>query len=158
MRFERKMETRAKRVTTGTSASGLTNVFAIIESTPRPDAQLFQRGRPNKEQTEKQFQRHNRIEVTAFALIQGKGAKSRYPLRFINKYQIEDALSLRPGDRIRIIQSEFSNKHGRRETELNVRDFTPCDHYQFMSISRVREPDLVIKNKTYAFAFWLTAA
>jgi hypothetical protein len=128
MRFERELEGQAALATTGRSNSGISDIYAVIESKPRPEVELFQRGRPKEQQTVKHFLRENRMEVTAFARVHGKGTQCHYPLRFINRHQIEVALSLSPGDKIRIIRGEISNKHGRRATELHVRQFALCDH------------------------------
>jgi hypothetical protein len=128
MRFERELEGQAARATTGRSNSGISDVYAVIASKPRPEVELFQRGRPKKRQTVKQFLRQNRMEVTAFARVHGNSATCHYSLRFINRHQIEAALSLRPGDKIKIIRGDLSNKHGRSATELHVRQFALCDH------------------------------
>ena len=130
MRKERKMEPRAKRATKKKTSNGLRNVFAVIESKPTDDVTLFQRTSPKLGQSLSQFARDNRLEVSSFGLLHGAGARANYPLRFINKHQLNSARRLKLGDTILIFSGEMSYRPGRAMTEVHIRDFVELKRLQ----------------------------
>ena len=130
MRKERNMESKAKRATTGTSPKMLRSLHAIIESKPTDDVTLFQRGTPKNRQSINKFGRENRIEISSFGLLYGPGSRANYPLRFINKHQLESARRLELGDKIFIIDAEFSYRKGRVKSEVHIRNFMEITRYE----------------------------
>lgn len=156
MRKERKQEYKSKKATTGLSAQNIVDIFAVIESKPVDEVTLFQRSKERKAENQPQFQRQNRIEVATFGLIQGRGARAHYPIRFINKHQLDVARSLRPGSRIKILLGEFSYRAGRRQTEVHIRDFVVCDSSRV--VRSLRAPELLLTFHGTTYQFWLAAA
>ena len=130
MRKERDMEPDAKRVTTGATPKRLRNLHAIIESKPKDDVTLFQRDTPKNEQSINKFGRENRMEISSFGLLYGPGSRANYPLRFINKHQLESARRLELSDKIFIIDAEFSYRKGRVKSEVHIRNFMEISRYE----------------------------
>ena len=130
MRKERNMESKAKRVTTGTSPKKLRNLHVIIESKPIDEVSLFQRGTPKNEQSIKKFSRENRHEISSFGLLYGPGSRANYSLRFINKHQLDSARCLMLGDKILIIDGEISYRKGRVKSEVHIRNFMEITRYE----------------------------
>ena len=130
MRKERDMEPKAKRVTTGTTPKRLRNLHAIIESKPKDDVTLFQPKTPKNGQSLKKFGRENRREISSFGLLYGPGSRANYPLRFINKHQLDSARQLILGDKILIIDGEFSYREGRLKSEIHIRNFMEITRYK----------------------------
>ncbi len=132
MRKERNMESKAKRVTTGTSPKKLRNLHVIIESKPIDEVSLFQRGTPKNGQSIKKFSRENRHEISSFGLLYGPGSRANYSLRFINKHQLDCARGLKLGDKILVIDGEISPRNGRAKTEVHIRNFMELTRYQML--------------------------
>ena len=130
MRKERKMETQATKATKNRTSKGLRNVYAVIETKPLDDVTLFQRTSPKRGQSPSKFARENRLEVSSFGLLYGKGARANYPLRFINKHQLNSARRLKLGDTILIFSGEMSYRPGRAKTEVHIRDFIELARFQ----------------------------
>lgn len=69
----------------------------------------------------------NEVLTSGILLMNESPGGIKYPIRFVHDRTYTQALQLRTGDKIRIEQGRFVNRHGRSDTEFHVKAFTILD-------------------------------
>ena len=96
---------------------------AIITSSPKNECSIFQNV-VRKQQTERDFQKLNREEVTVTATLFTGAVQGSYVLRFVHRNCIKEAQRLTQGERIRITDGYFNYRPGRKNSEFCVNSFS----------------------------------
>jgi hypothetical protein len=99
---------------------------AVITSVPKNECSVFQK-QTRTNQTEADFRKANREEVTVTATLFTGAVRGSYVLRFVHKNFIVSARKLTPGQRIRIDKGFFNFRPGRKSNEFWVKSFALTD-------------------------------
>ena len=122
-RTGRKKDRKPQKLPTYISAE------ALITTKPKNECTLRQK-KARKNQTEHDFRKLNREEVTVTATLFTGAVRSSYVLRFFHKNFIVAARQLTPGQRIRIDAGRFNLRPGRKQSEFLVKNFSVISDYE----------------------------
>lgn len=113
---------RARRMKPQPKPISLISVDGIVASKPRSECTIFQK-HPRQAQSEADFRKLNREEVTVTAVLHLGATTTSYVVRFVHKRYIEAARRLMPGTRIRIDAGYFNYRAGHKSSEFWVKQF-----------------------------------
>ena len=120
---------RPRTIKPNTSGAKFISAEAVITSIPKNECTVFQK-KARKNQTEHDFRKLNREEVTVTATLFTGAVHSSYVLRFVHKNSIISARQLITGQRIRIDKGYFNFRAGRKQSEFWVKSFAVISNYE----------------------------
>lgn len=122
MKDEEKRLRKPRRAKARSGKVRYLSVDGIVTSKPRSECTIFQK-HPRKNQSEDDFRRFNREEVTVTAVLHFGSTTASFVTRFVHGRCIEMARRLAPGTRIRIEAGFLNYRPGRSQSEFWVKRF-----------------------------------
>ena len=147
---------RARRRKPQPKPISLISVDGIVTSKPRSECTIFQK-HPKDAQSEADFRKLNREEVTVTAVLHLGATTAPYVVRFVHKRCIEAARRLMPGTRIRIDAGFFNYRAGRESSEFWVKQFHLLNSTDIIRPTPAKIPQIITLTFELRGETWLIA-
>lgn len=147
---------RQRRMKPQPKPISLISVDGIVASKPRSECTIFQK-HPRQAQSEADFRKLNREEVTVTAVLHLGATTTSYVVRFVHKRCIEAARRLMPGTRIRIDAGYFNYRAGHKSSEFWVKQFHLLKTTDIIRTTSTKVSKLLIFRVQICGEVWLIA-